>query len=92
LDEVLAMLEQNRVEVLLVPDGADLAAGLCPHCARLFASAEGQCPDDGAPLIVVDAIEHIVELAGQRSLEVVVVSHEPDALRAHGPVAALLHW
>jgi hypothetical protein len=41
---------------------------------------------------VVDAIEHIVELAGQRSLEVVVVSHEPDALRAHGPVAALLHW
>jgi peptide chain release factor subunit 1 len=92
LDEVLAMLEQNRVEVLLVPDGADLTAGRCPHCARLFASAEGQCPDDGAPLIVVDAIEHIVELAGQRSLEVVVVSHEPDALCAHGPVAALLHW
>ncbi len=92
LDEVLAMLEQNRVEILLVPDGADLTAGLCPHCARLFASAEGHCSRDGAALISVDAIEHIVELAAQRSLEVVVVSHEPDALREHGPVAALLHW
>jgi peptide chain release factor subunit 1 len=92
LDEVLAMLEQNRVEILLVPDGADLTAGLCPQCARLFASTEGHCSSDGAVLISVDAIEHIVERAAQRSLEVVVVSHEPDALREHGPVAALLHW
>jgi len=92
LDEVLAMFEVERVEVLLVPDGISLEGGRCPQCSRLFASGEGQCPHDGTPLVVVDAIEHIVDLAAQRAVEVIVIRHEPDALRKHGPVAALLHW
>ena len=92
LDEVLAMLEEQRVEVLLISDRASLTAGLCSLCGRLSASGEGPCRLDGAPLISVDAIEHLIALAAQRSIEVVVVRQEPDALRERGQVAALLHW
>ncbi|HYM44616.1 MAG TPA: Vms1/Ankzf1 family peptidyl-tRNA hydrolase [Solirubrobacteraceae bacterium] len=92
LDEVLTLLEQDRVETLLLADRANLAAGLCSSCGRLSTSAEGGCPLDGAPLASVDASEYIVELAAQRSVEIVVVGDESGALREHGQVAALLRW
>jgi hypothetical protein len=46
----------------------------------------------GAPLHPVDAVEHIVALAARRSVEVVLVRHERDALGEHGQLAALLRW
>lgn len=92
LDEVLATFERERVEVLLVADRASLTAGLCSLCGRLSASGDGTCQLDGAPLVSVDAIEHLIALAAQRSVDVVVVRHELDALREHGHVAALLRW
>ncbi len=92
LDEVLAMLEQERAEVLLVADRATLTAGLCSRCGRLSASDEGLCRFDEAPLHPVDAVEHIIALAAQNSVEVVVVRHELDALGKHGLIAALLRW
>lgn len=92
LDEVLATLEEARVELLLVADQASLTAGLCARCGRLSASAEGRCRFDDAPLASVDAVEHIVALAARHSVELVVIRHGRDALGEHGPVAALLRW
>jgi len=92
LDEVLAMLEEERVEVLLLAEQADLKAGLCPRCGRLSAWDGGRCRFDEEPLNSVDAIEHVVALAAQRSVGVVVVRHERDALGEHDRVAALLRW
>lgn len=92
LDEVLATLEQDRVETLLVADAATLTAGLCPRCGHLSASSDGHCRLDGERLGPVDAIEHAVELAAQQSVDVIVVHHELTALREHGSIAALLRW
>lgn len=92
LDEVLATLEQQRVEVLLLAEGANLVAGLCPRCGRLSTSGDGHCPLDGASLGRVDAVEHAVELAAKQSVDVIVVHHELTALREHGSIAALLRW
>jgi len=92
LEDVLSMLEQQRVETLLLANEASLSAGLCPSCGRLFVSEGGRCELDGTPLASVDAIEHIVAWAAQRSIEIVVIRHESDILRARGHVAALLRW
>ncbi len=81
LDEVIATLEHEAVDVLLVVEGVELVGGRCPRCGRLSASAEGACQADGSPLTAVDAIEHVV-----------VVRHETAALRDHGSIAALLRW
>jgi peptide chain release factor subunit 1 len=92
LDEVLATLEQEAVDVLLVVEGLELVGGRCPRCGRLSASPTATCQDDGSPLIAVDAVEHAVELAIRRAAEIVVVRHETAALRGRGGIAALLRW
>ncbi len=92
LDEVLSMLEQHRVEALLVPERSSLRAGLCPRCGRLSTTDDGSCPLDGSVLAEVDAVEHAVEGAARQSTPVVVVRHEPDWLTEHGEIAALLRW
>jgi len=92
LDEVLALLEQGRVETLLVAQGAQLTASLCPRCGRLSAANHGTCPLDGAILASVDATEHAIESAASQDVDIVVVRHEDAALREHGSIAALLRW
>lgn len=92
LDEVLAMLEQQRVELLLLAEGASLTAALCPRCGRLSASEASNCPLDGEALAPVDATEHVVEIAARESVDVVVMHHEVAALRKRGSIAALLRW
>lgn len=92
LDEVLAMLEQERVETLLVADGVKLTAGLCPRCGRLSATAGAHCPVDGAALAAVDAVEYAIDLAARQLVEVVVIRHEQAALGRHDSIAALLRW
>jgi peptide chain release factor subunit 1 len=92
LDEVLATLREDRVDLLILAEGASLTGGLCPRCGRLSASGNGECLLDGAPLGRVDAVEHAVELATRESVHVTVVHHEVAALREHGSIAALLRW
>jgi peptide chain release factor subunit 1 len=92
LDEVLAMLDEKRVEVLLLAEGASITAGLCPRCGRLSAQADGHCRLDGAALTPVDAVEHAVQIVARESVDVVVLHHEVAALREHGSIAALLRW
>jgi peptide subunit release factor 1 (eRF1) len=92
LDEVLATLEEERVEMLLIAEEPSLTAGLCPSCGRLSAATAGRCRFEDAPLTPVDAVEHLIALAARHSVEVVAIGHERDALGEHGPVAALLRW
>lgn len=92
LDEVLGVLEQERVGTLLVADGVKLTAGLCPQCGRLSAAAEDPCPLDGARLVAVDAAEHAIDLAARHSVETVVIRREQAALARHDSIAALLRW
>jgi peptide subunit release factor 1 (eRF1) len=92
VDEVLTLLEQERVEALLVLHGAQLTAGLCPRCGRLSADTENPCPLDGSPLATVDAVERAVELGAHQGADVVVIRHERAALAAHGSIGALLRW
>ena len=92
LDEVLASLQEGRVEMLLLTSHAQLSAGRCPSCERLYTATDGECPLDGGPLATVDAAEHLIVQTAQQSIPVTVVRHEPDALNARGGVAALLRW
>jgi peptide subunit release factor 1 (eRF1) len=92
LDEVLAALQQGRIEMLLLTGQAKLTAGLCPGCDRLYIATDGECPLDGTPLVSVNAVEHLIAQAARESIPVRMARHEPDALRAHGDVAAFLRW
>jgi peptide chain release factor subunit 1 len=74
LDEVLSMLEQDRVEALLAPERSTLKADLCPICGRLSTDGGRRCPLDGAVLAEVDATEE----AARRSAPIVVVRHGTD--------------
>ena len=89
LDDVLAALEQNRVEVLMIARGTGCMAGRCPRCGRTSISG-GRCKVDGAPLATVDGIERAIELAAGQGAEVMVVCHERPDLIARGSAAALL--
>ncbi len=91
LDEVLATLQERRVDVLLLSETASLTAGLCPRCGQLFAAGES-CPADGVPLDRANAVAHMIDLAAEQAVNVVVVRHELAALCKHGEVAALLRW
>jgi peptide chain release factor subunit 1 len=92
LDEVLSMLEQQRVATLLVTERSVLTAGLCPRCGRLSTADDGRCRFDRAALAEVDAVEHAVDMAASQSVEIVVVRHKLEWLSAHGDFAALLRW
>jgi hypothetical protein len=50
LDEVLSTLEQQRAELLLIPQRWTLRAGLCPYCGRLSTGGKRNCRLDGAAL------------------------------------------
>ena len=91
-DEVIAMLEQRRVETLVVSERSHVKAGLCPTCGRLSITDDGSCPLDAARLGDVDATEHAVEKAARQSVPVVVMRHEWDWLSEHGEFAAILRW
>jgi len=92
LDEVLAMLEQRRVDTLLVPEQATLVAGVCPQCGRLSDADDLRCPLDGAALSEVDAVEHAVQEAAAQSVQIAVIRYENEWLSEHGQIAARLRW
>jgi peptide chain release factor subunit 1 len=92
LDEVLSMLNQQRVDTLLVSERGSLKGGRCPTCGRLSSDGGGRCPVDGSILIEIDAIEHAVAKAVTQSARVVIVDHEQAWLHEHGEIAALLRW
>jgi hypothetical protein len=65
LDEVLPMLDQQRVDALLIPEGSSLRAGLCPTGGRLSTTDDGRCPLDGAVLDEVDEVDEVEHAVGR---------------------------
>lgn len=93
LDATVDMLNQQRVMTLIVDDEAAVEGGLDPDTGLLSTQASGS--DAGRELTrVPDLMEHMLEraLAQGASLELVRSDAAREALRAHGPVAALLRF
>lgn len=90
LDEVLELLNERRVEMLLVAHGSSAAGFACPACGRLAASAAA-CPGDGSePQPRQDVVESAIAAALAQDAEILVLVHEQDELV--DPVAALLRY
>lgn len=94
LTEVLEVLNERRVEKLLIAHGFAAPGLACPSCGRLATSgAPASCPGDGTPLKPHDdIIESAIELALDQSAETLVVRHHQDELDAHGSIAALIRF
>jgi peptide chain release factor subunit 1 len=95
LDDVLAALNERRVETLLVGTGFTAAGCTCPQCGWVGPLDGGACPADGAELDCRDnVVESAVELALVQSAEVLVVRDEDHALelQSHGEIGAVLRF
>ncbi|MGH3008615.1 MAG: Vms1/Ankzf1 family peptidyl-tRNA hydrolase [Gaiellaceae bacterium] len=91
-EETLQAASDGRVELLLVQDGADRPAYVCPQCGRAQAS-DGSCPLDGTTLQSADtgldlAVHHTLTHGG--TVEVIGENHRD--LEPVGGVAALLRF
>lgn len=91
-EETLQAASDGRVELLLVQDGADRPAYVCPQCGRAQA-ANGSCPLDGTTLQPADTG---LDLAVHQTLThggtVEVIGEEHHDLEPVGGVAALLRF
>ena len=91
-EETLQAASDGRVELLLVQEGADRQAYVCPECGRAQA-AEGSCPLDGTTLQTADTG---LDLAVHQTLThggtVEVIGEEHRDLEPVGGLAALLRF
>ena len=95
LDNVLAALNERRVETLLIAQGLTAGGCTCPQCGWVGAVESGTCPADGSELDCRDnIIESAFELAFEQSAAVLVVGDEDHAreLQSHGDVGAVLRF
>ena len=97
LDEVLAALVEQRVETLLVREGAEAPGVKCVTCDWLGAAGRSTCPVDETAL---DELDNVVDAAIQAAIRQSATVHvlrrredesEPEA-PFDGPVAALLRY
>ncbi|HKC76906.1 MAG TPA: Vms1/Ankzf1 family peptidyl-tRNA hydrolase, partial [Gaiellaceae bacterium] len=91
-EETLQAASDGRVELLLVQDGADRAAYVCPACGRAQAN-DGSCPLDGTTMQPADTG---LDLAVHQTLThggtVEVIGEEHRDLEPVGGVGALLRF
>jgi peptide chain release factor subunit 1 len=91
-EETLQAASDGRVELLLVQDGADRPAYVCPACGRAQAT-NGSCPLDGTTLQEADTG---LDLAVHQTLThggtIEVIGEEHRDLEPVGGVAALLRF
>jgi peptide chain release factor subunit 1 len=91
-EETLQAASDGRVELLLVQEGADRPAYVCPECGRAQAE-EGSCPLDGTTLQPADTG---LDLAVHQTLThggtVEMIGEEHHDLEPVGGVGALLRF
>jgi peptide chain release factor subunit 1 len=91
-EETLQAASDGRIELLLVQEGADRSAYVCPACGRAQVQ-DGSCPLDGTTL---EAAETGLDLAIHQTLThggtVEVIGEEHRDLEPVGGVAALLRF
>jgi peptide chain release factor subunit 1 len=91
LEQVLAALNERRVEILMFEQGLNARGVVCPTDG--WVGAEGTtCPIDGTALDQrEDIIETAVQLAITQSAEVIPIRHHDD-LDGRGSIAAVLRF
>ena len=92
LDDTLGVLNEQRVEVLLLQENFDAAGVCCPQCGWLGPSGVSACPADGAETV---EREDITDLAVRRAItqSAHVVRVRDDArLEPLGSIAAVLRF
>jgi peptide subunit release factor 1 (eRF1) len=92
LEDTLAALNEQRVEVLLLQDNFDAAGVCCPQCGWLGPSNVDACPADGTETV---GREDITDLAVRRAItqsaQVVRISDD-ERLEEMGSIAAVLRF
>jgi peptide subunit release factor 1 (eRF1) len=92
LDDVLGVLNERRVETLLLEERFQMPGKACPQCGSLFPETVTSCPADGTPTEAYDDIvEEAVELAVSQSADVIIARHHDD-LEQMGGVGAVLRF
>ena len=94
LDDTIGVLNERRVETLLVAEGFSASGVFCRRCGWVGVQDLGRCPVDGNQLEQRDDIlESAIELAIQQSAEVLVSRHHRDELEEeHGGIGAVLRF
>ena len=92
LDDVLAALNERRVEILLIEERFQMPGTVCPQCSSLFPENVTTCPADETPTERYgDVVEEAVELAVSQSADVIIARHHDD-LEQLGGVGAVLRF
>jgi peptide chain release factor subunit 1 len=93
LDEVLGVLNERRVDTLLLLDRLSAAGTVCLACGWLGPDGLERCPADGSALERRDdVVEPAVELALRQSATVLPVRRREGDLRDRGGIAAVLRF
>jgi peptide chain release factor subunit 1 len=94
LEEVLAALNERRVECLLLDERFSAPGTTCRECGWLGPGGERACPVDGRELEQLDDLtEAAIELTLQQSAEILAVRRRREELQERaGGVAALLRF
>jgi peptide chain release factor subunit 1 len=94
LDQTLFVLNERRVETLMLGDGFTASGKWCPECGSVYSdNGDADCPADGTALQVrEDIVESAVELALMQSADVLVMRHLGDELEPHGSIGAVLRF
>jgi peptide chain release factor subunit 1 len=92
LDDVLGVLNERRVETLLIEERFQMPGTACPQCGSLFPENVTSCPaDETRTEPYDDIVEEAVELAISQSADVVIGRHHDD-LEQMGGIGAVLRF
>jgi hypothetical protein len=92
LDDVLAVLNQRRVDLLVVENGFTQPGRQCPECNTLE-FGEKVCPACGEPVgMITDVVEEAKELAVRQDAMVKTVPLGQPAIAEAGHIAARLRY
>src|ERR687898_319072 len=91
--EGLPALNERRLELLLLEEQFSAPGAQCPECGWLGPADEKRCPVDGSELVPLDNLsDAAIELALQQSAGLLAMRHNPEALRQHEGIAAVLRF
>lgn len=91
LDDVLAVLNQRRVDLLLIESGYRETGRYCYSCDTLVYSEE-TCPSCLNPMDDIDVVDEARELAVRQGSRIITVPPGHESLAQAGQIAARLRY